>query len=250
MSQNPYATPSAAPGPMNRPRSAGNGEIDIGDALSDAWQVMTENWAVAIIGYLLLGLLAMVSTVTCIGLFLLVPIFYWGWTAMLLNMVDGDAEIGDLFSGFNNYGQALIAMLAFYLVSFLFQIPSFALSMTDAALDMPALSVVGQLINLVVYAVVMPRLYMAPYYIVDQEMGGFEAIKASWEATDGQWMTVILLTIVSTLVGAVGLLVLIIGILFTAPLATILWTTAYRQLEPIEQSSAAPPPGYQPAPTM
>lgn len=251
MSQNPYATPSAPlghPSPSGRPGVGGSGKIDLGETLAEAWNAMTEHWAVAIGGYLLFMLLAGISIATCIGAVLLVPVFTWGISALTLNIVDGDAEIGDLFAGFNRYGDALLANLIVMFASILLSLPSVMLQVGAVALDVPSLNSLGMLVGWIIALTVTVRLYLAPFYIVDQEMGGMEALRASWEATQDQRLTVILLVIVSSLVAFAGIIVLLIGVLFTAPMAMVMWAVAYRQLEPLEAGGPAAPPnqGYSP----
>ena len=249
MTQNPYAPPSAAPGPMNRPRPSASGTIDIGDALSEAWRTMTEQWVVGIFGYLLASILTMISFITCIGILLLAPIFAWGYTALVLNMIDGDAEIGDLFSGFNRYGEVLASMLVYYFLIFLLSVPQLVIDAVGRSADLPALSMLSIFVGFAISLFVTIRLYLAPYYIVDQGMGAVEAMKAAWEATSEQKVTIILLSLVSGLVALSGFFIVLIGMFFTLPLATLVWVAAYRQLEPVHNTSeAAPPPAYAPAP--
>ena len=232
---------------MGGPTPSTVGDIDLGEALGDAWQAMLDNWPIAIGSYLLAGLLMAISIVTCVGVLLLLPIFMWGYSALMLNIIDGDAEVGDLFAGFNQYGEALASMLVFSLAMLVTSLPSSALSVASVALDQPSLSSIGTLVSFLIFFLVQVRLYLAPYYIVDQQMGGFEALRASWEATSDQKMTLALLALLSGLVAFAGFLVLLVGLLFTLPLSALIWTAAYRQLEPLETGAVAPPPpGYAP----
>lgn len=237
MSQNPYATPATPTGsiyPQN-PGPARSGTIDVGEALSEAWRALTDQWVVGVFGMILYLIMSLISLGTCVGIFLLLPIFAWGYNAMMLNMLDGDAEIGDLFSGFNRYGEALASVIVFWLCLFALSLPSTALSVASDLLDVPSLWYVGQLLNIVITLFVTTRLYFGLLYVVDQGMGGYEAIRASWEATQGQQVSVILLLLVSFLVAMTGVVALFIGIFFTAPLASLVYVAAYRQLEPVHQ---------------
>src|SRR5690606_5519481 len=61
--------------------------------------------------WLLVGLVGtlvtLLSMVTVVGVVAALPVLLWGMTRFLLNMVDGEPDLKDLFSGFSNYGHVL-----------------------------------------------------------------------------------------------------------------------------------------------
>lgn len=226
--QNPFETPNAAP--QEAAPLQATGTFDIGVCLSEGWEAAKNNLGL-LIGVTFVGMICMfLSYITILGIFLLVPIFMWGWARVFLNAYDGHAEFGDLFSGFQQYGKALGSTLLLMLVYIALGIPSQVLNITGAAIDEPMLSVAGQLVGLVITFGVTVRLYFAILFIVDQDMGAIEAVKASWEATSEQKLMTVVLTIVSGIIGLAGMLALIIGMFVTMQIAYMMYVSAYRQM--------------------
>ncbi|MEM7676842.1 MAG: hypothetical protein AAF449_12635, partial [Myxococcota bacterium] len=168
MSQNPYAPPSAAPEPSYRTRS-GTDEPNIGEALSESWNAMTENWGVAIVAYVLFSILITLSIVTVLGAFLLAPILFAGYHFLLLRIVDDEAELGDMFEGFSRYGDLLGPVLVYALVCFIAQLPSSGLSVVSYILDEPSLNTLGSVVGLMVYVFATARLTFAHLLVDDIE---------------------------------------------------------------------------------
>src|SRR5262249_9167821 len=114
MSDNPYAPPQA---PLSGPEvlAGGTREPDPGACAREAWRDTWANfplWLGAGIVWLLAVLAGVVSV---IGIVFVVPVLFWGGYAFFLAMHDGKARVGDLFSGFSRYGQAL-GMFGYFLV--------------------------------------------------------------------------------------------------------------------------------------
>lgn len=232
MSQNPFQTP-AAPDPFQAaPAGAftNDGRIDLGQAISDAWHTMTSNAGLAIGGMLLTMVLMFFGYITIIGILLILPVVGYGAVRFLLNLADGRAEIGDLFDGFRNYGTALGSMLLLFLIFLGLALPTYILIGLSIWLEQPALSMLAQLVNLVMAFTVGLRLYFAPFFIVDQGMGGIEAVKAAWAATSGQYVIVLALALVAGIIMMVGLLAFIVGFFFTLPMGYLIYVHAYRQM--------------------
>jgi uncharacterized membrane protein len=66
--------------------------------------------------------------------------------------------------------------------------------------------------------------------IIDRELGAMEGLLLSWKTVHRQWFRVFGLLIVLCLIMAAGVLACCVGVLFTAPLAYLIWSQAYRQL--------------------
>jgi len=240
MSQNPYAPPSAAPEPSYRARS-GTDQPNIGEAVSEAWQAMLENWGVAIIGMILVSILSLLSTLTILGIFLISPVLFAGYHNLQLRILDDEGQLGDLFEVFNRYGSVLGPMLIYIIVCAVTQAPAYFLSVASVVLENEALNGLGSVIGTITYIFVVVRLTFVPFYVVDQDMGGFEAIRASWEATSDLKLNIVLLVIVSGIVAMLGALALCVGMLFTIPWASLILAAYYRQLEPLELEGNLPP---------
>src|SRR5882672_3480827 len=109
MSDERYAPPTAALGDPTRAR--GTGRIDLGEAFREAWAATWANFPLLLAVWLLFFILAALSALTLVGLFLVLPVLAWGGTRFTLNVIDGGGEVGDLFSGFSDYGRVLGTML-------------------------------------------------------------------------------------------------------------------------------------------
>lgn len=255
MSENPYAPPTSGLGGGSlADRPSGTGSFEIGTCVSEAWATTWANFPLWAWGLLLSFVCIGLATLTVIGFFLAVPVLGWGAVLFFLNLHDRRASIGDLFSGFSRYAEALVGMLVagllLMLVSFLGQAVSFVGQLSDSA----ALLGIGALVNLLWAFLVMPRLYFSYLYIVDQGMSPVEAVQASWERTSPVKWRVALLVLVSGLVAsavaipailvlAFGLAdpgpagVVVIALLFTLLLMVpivllyLMWISAYRQME-------------------
>jgi hypothetical protein len=89
-----------------------------------------------------------------------------------------------------------------------------------------SLSALSFLLLIVPGILIMPRLALAPFYLVDKEMTAVEAYKASWHATKGH---------VGKVWGIVGVLVLMIipSITIIGILLTIYWGILYAAAIPL-----------------
>ncbi len=83
-----------------------NNPFDIGSTLSTAWETFTKNAVGLILGLLLVGLVGGISFGICLGPLLL------GYNRMVLAALRGEqVSPGDVFSGFDKFGQAFVLML-------------------------------------------------------------------------------------------------------------------------------------------
>jgi hypothetical protein len=73
-------------------------------------------------------------------------------------------------------------------------------------------------------------LSFAQFYIVDQNMGPIDALKASWEATKGHKLQLFLFGLVAILMMIGGYLACCIGAFVALPLVMIAWATIYTRI--------------------
>lgn len=229
MTQNPFEAPRA-PETNALPPTTGSGKFEIGQCLQEAWQAVSSNLGIAIGGTLLGMLLFGVSYVTIIGILLLIPVFAWGMVKLYLNLYDGNAEIGDLFGGFQRYGAVLGSLLLLGLCMFAIYIPGYLVMGIGVAMESSAVSGIGNLLVLILALTVVLRFYFAIFFIVDQEMGAIDAMKASWAATQDQKLATFLLALLSGLVAIVGMLAFGVGMLVSVPVSYMMFVSAYRQM--------------------
>jgi len=56
-----------------------------------------------------------------------------------------------------------------------------------------------------------------------------ESLRGSWEATQGNWLNMILLIILAMVVSLAGILALVVGIFIAMPVIYFMFGAAYRQ---------------------
>jgi len=236
MSDVRYAPPSArlhaahAPGP--------GGTIDVGDAFREGWSATWSHFGLTLGVYTVGLLLTIVSALTVVGLFLLCPVFLWGFFRFNLNALDGRAEFADLFSGFADYGRVVGTILMLIGLFFLAAMIGQLVSISGAAIESGALEGLGILVNFAWSLTVMPRLAFAWYYAIDREAGPAEALQAAWNATAGQTGTCLVLSLLLSVVMVMGVLFLLVGVIPALMVAYLMQAAAYRQLAGAQTAAA------------
>jgi uncharacterized membrane protein len=193
-----YRPPSSTLTQETAPRTATPGHLDAQRALAEGWRDMRANFPLWLGVGIVFQLTVLGSALTLIGLFVLVPVLAWGAVHALLRMHDGGGRFADLFSGFERYGSALVASVAWYLC------------------------------NLVIS--LMLRLSFAYFYIVDQRMDAIEAYRSSWTHTRGQGFQIFLLFVASIAIGVAGFFLLVVGLIPASAVMMFAWASAYRQI--------------------
>jgi len=229
MSDDRYAPPTA---PLTEPLSRpGTGRIDLGEAFREAWDGTWSNFGLLFLAGLTGFLVAALSAVTLVGLFLIVPVLLWGSLRLLLNVLDRRGEVADLFSGFSDYGRALGAMVVLVFLYLLIGVAGQSVAILGRMSGSSLLTFLGTLVNLVWSFAVMPRLVFANYYVVDQGLSPADGLRTSWEKTRDQKATCAVLAVLTLLIPVLGFLCLVVGVIPGWMISSLLHAAAYRQLE-------------------
>lgn len=228
MSDARYAPPHARL--QTAPAAGPGGSIVVGEAFREGWAATWSSFGLMLGVYVAGTLLTLLSALTIVGIFLLVPVFVWGFFRFNLNAIDGRAEFADLFSGFGDYGRVVGTMLVLMGLMVLVGMLGQSLSIAGAAANSVGLQLAGALLNFVWSLTVMPRLAFAWYYVVDGELGPSEALSAAWSATSGQTGTCLIIALLSTVVMIMGVLFLVVGVIPAVMVAYLMQAAAYRQL--------------------
>lgn len=102
-------------------------------------------------------------------------------------------------------------------------------------------------------ALIVPGIYLATrlclvnYFVVDQNLNAFEAIKASFRATKGNFWNLILFFILAVLVNIGGAFALIVGLVVTVPISMIAFVVVYKSLSGQKLPGMTPTNTAQPA---
>ena len=221
------------------------GQLSVKVAFNDGFDAMKRNF----LTWLLMGIALFVVTIllecTLIGI-LALPSLMWGAYRYSLDTLDGEPELSVLWSGFSDFGKTLIGMGGAILLLFLSIVPGylgcylamgvgFGLQMVvnpdpEAVPWVMFGGVLAGVVVLVVGMIPMLRIYFNVYYVVDQGMGPWEATVASYHATRGQVLKLLLLFLAIIGVILVGELMLLIGVIPAVMIQYGMLASAYRQL--------------------
>ncbi len=224
---NPFRAPQAK---LGRPGSpTGSGDIDIGAAFSEAWTITMDNYALLLGSSLLCVVLAVLSGVTIVGFFFLVPTFIWGYYTLLLRTPEGTARIEDLFSGFQDYSRRTFPLLGVILVNGAVNtaVQAFA-DMAPEMLGELGGNLLGLIVSLAMFYVSI-RWTFTFWLNIDQGTGVMESFSESWKLSKGKDLKLFFFLCACVLINIVGVLALLIGLLVTMPLTIVASVIIYRQ---------------------
>jgi len=91
-------------------------------------------------------------------------------------------------------------------------------------------TMIGLVLLLVPGIILSLGLAFARYLVVDYKMSPVDAIKKSWEITDGYKWNLLILVFLTLLVNIAGSLALLVGLLITVPVTMFAWAHAYNIL--------------------
>lgn len=121
--------------------------------------------------------------------------------------------------------------------------PMFA---TDILVGLATLG--GFLLLIVPGVVIAIGMALAPYYVVDADLGPVEAMKASWAATRGQKGDLFVLFVVGVCLSLLGILLLGVGLAATGPTFALAQAIVFTRMSGrgvvVRHESLAPPPGW------
>lgn len=98
----------------------------------------------------------------------------------------------------------------------------------------------GMVLLIVPGIIMMLRLSLVPYVLVDERTGPIEAIQRSWDITRGHTMSLLALFITLIGLNILGLCCLLVGYFVTMPISGLAVANVYRQLKPKTIAVAAP----------
>ncbi|MEW6025672.1 MAG: hypothetical protein AB1599_00045 [Planctomycetota bacterium] len=160
-----------------------------------AWKQLWKNFPMLLLIVVIYSAMASLNALPfCIGFVYSVlvgwPMVY-GLMQVNLKAARGEnLEVGDLFAGFKNYGNVLLAML------------------------LTSLIICGGLLLLIVPGVIFAcKLAFVPFLVMDQKKDAIEAIKQSWNMTGGYSMKIFLLYLLGVPIAIAGLIALCVGII-------------------------------------
>lgn len=250
MHVNPYAPPSDELARAPVPRGGEPQPWDVGEVLREAWELYKPSWAPLTLALFLATMIGMlpgqaapalvqagildegsggcwgvVGALSFVG-WVVQVFFELGLTRQALGAVQtGTARFGDVFSG----GARVL--------------PYFALAFVKAV------GVTLGLVVLVVPGVILGLgLWMSRFYFVDQGLGPIAALRASWDASEGQKGNLLLLWLAGVALTFAGIATCCVGVFVTQPVFLLASAIVYRRVSGTGAPPASPewgaPPGY------
>ena len=192
-----------------------NGKVDIGGWISEAFELYKANFALLCVATLLALLL---SVFTC-GV--LAGPMWAGLTLILLRVSRNEQpapQIGDLFKGFEFFLQSLLYVVVIFAASFI----------------LGFIPMLGQVAPMLL----MPLVMFSVCLIVDRKLEFWPAIVTSFEKAKTEYVSLLVLWLVASLISAAGAILCGVGAILTAPFSAIVAVVAYRHL--FEGADAAP----------
>jgi uncharacterized membrane protein len=94
---------------------------------------------------------------------------------------------------------------------------------------------VGLILLIVPGFYLLAKFGLFPFFILDQNLGPIEALKAASKASEGKRWFLFLFFISALLINIVGALLLVVGLLFTIPLTLLAFAVVYRKITSEQQ---------------
>jgi hypothetical protein len=267
MNYNPYDPPRAAL-PASPTSSIVGGQPqpwDIGEVLGHSWEIFKSHWGVLLFAPIVAGVVMLIPSGIVLGLAIQSLMNDSGSASDPLRLIA--ALSGPRWHIASLLVQIIGAFFAVGLVRIFVtaargETPSFSdlfgggsrlLAMLVQRLLLGVLLVVATLFFVVPGVILYCGMWAAPYFLVDAEMGIFDAMKASWDATTGQKMELFLFFLVAFVINIAGALPCGLGLLVTAPLTALATAVIFLRISgrgpgapPMVAAYGAYPPGYGP----
>lgn len=159
-------------------------------------------------GWIFLGILAFLYSL------LLLPVITYGIDLFFLRAIrDEPLDFKEIFSGFNNYVNIVLAHLlatALIILGFIFFIiPGFILAC---------------------------RLVFVPYLVMDRRLDPIKAVEKSWQMTYGHGWKIFGMGIISFFLIIFGLILMVVGVFFSAMWIATAFASLYYSIDETEKS--------------
>jgi len=206
----------------------GNYEFRFGDYISRGFTLMGRNPGGFIGFFLIFILISLVLTVipilgTLISL-VISPALSIG-PYIVANKVDREepTEFGDFFKGFDRLWPLFLTSLLTGLIVLVAVLPGIIVVFTAGGIgefgepESPTVLWIGILLAFLPAAYLGVSYVFAPMFVWFYEMEPWQAMEASRKIVSKQWFTVFLFLVAVGLIAAAGMILLIVGFLYTAP---------------------------------
>jgi magnesium-transporting ATPase (P-type) len=87
------------------------------------------------------------------------------------------------------------------------------------------------LVFIVALLIMLIRFSFYQFFVVEEKLGGFQAIKKSWDITKNKFSSLFVLILAVVALNIAGVLALVVGLIVTIPLTALVFTAVYEQLK-------------------
>lgn len=186
--------------------------MNLGKCVQQSFDLYLKNFGALLLACLIAGVISAVS----IGI--LAGPLVGGVLVLSLKLLRGEkGELNEIFSHFDQLLPTLITTLLFAVVSLIFWI-------------IGIIPVIGWVINLVVSPALCILYFLSIGFIVDQNMQPLDALKRSVDCLAAEPIPLWLYSLVMSILGGIGAIILIIGVVLTIPLGMMGMAVAYQHL--------------------
>jgi hypothetical protein len=171
-------------------------------------------------------------------------------------------EFGTLFKGFDYFGQSVIATLIHVVPIVIIVVPAYLLFYVGFVISLAAggsgdepnpmfafgfmgFMIVFWLVIFVIIIVISIAFTFSYPLIVDRKLNGVEAVKLSAKAAMANFWKLLGLSLMSGLIGFLGVLCCYVGVFFVFPISYAALAIAYEQvfgIQNVQRASNLPPP--------
>jgi uncharacterized membrane protein len=220
--------------------------IALGELFRSAFEATKKNYLVLMVGLaLFIGLNILEGLVpddmgTDISIFVLAFVLLYaiailvarlvvtlGWVKIALKIVDGQKpENKDYFGSI----QLFLGYIGYMIIAGLVFVPAGVVIALGAMLSLGILSSLLILAGILWIFYAILKVWPGVYVIVDEKKGPVDALKTSWSITSGKEFSILGAFILMGLLNLLGLILLVVGLLFTVPMTAVACAGLYRKI--------------------
>lgn len=141
------------------------------------------------------------SFCSCIGWIFILPLLMHGACRLLLEMIDGEAQVSTLWTT-SSYWQTFLSMWGVFLLYGVLMLPMALLGVGLGAASDPMTAGAIQILPGLLYGFLVVRLHFAFFLVAEGRLGVLDAFARSWSATGPVWGKLILLQLLTALLSA------------------------------------------------
>ena len=199
----------------------GGPDMDLGGYISTAWNLVTGDFVLFVIGYLIVAAILTISSITIVGPIIIGGPLMFGYIRVIQKRLkDEPAGIGDVFQGFKDFGKGFLTILLLTLIF---------LGVAVVQVVLGFIPVLGFLLGIAVSLLAGAMFFFVMPIAALSDTSPTDAVSRSVKFCFANFWKMVLLSLVLGLIATAGALACGIGALFTIPLALVATVAAYNQ---------------------